>query len=256
MLKNKTIVVTQGSEDVHILKGYLEKQGANVYEFPTIRLHKVSLNTEIESVLGNPANYDLLLFTSRHAALFFIEILVELNTKWNHIPSIAIGGATAAILQAQGFRVTMIPQEFTSAGLGQEIMNIEGKRILLPRSQLADDTLPQALKAKGAMVTALTLYTTEYIDTPDKNLEKMLADNDSSLYVTFTSPSTISGFTMRLGKSILDQVIEELPVVCIGPVTAEAARHVGFKHILVADTHTLIGMVNVLLKDTNSHAIS
>jgi len=255
-LKNKTVVVTQASEDAAAFRGYLEKQAANVYEFPTIRFHKKTPETFGANVAlaADPAKHDLLIFTSRHAALFFIEMIgrVEENRGWSSVPSVAIGETTASVLRENGFTVWMIPQESTSVAIAQEIGDIEGKRILLPRSQLADAALPKALEAKGAVVTSLVLYDTEYIDARDEKLEKMvekmLDAGTDSLYISFTSPSTVAGFTRRLEKSILAKVIASAPAICIGPVTAEAARSIGFTHILVADPHTLPGMVDAMLK--------
>jgi uroporphyrinogen III methyltransferase / synthase len=59
--------------------------------------------------------------------------------------------------------------------------------------------------------------------------------------VTFTSASTVRGFTNALGAA------KGTPkVVCIGPVTAAAARDAGLQPAAVARPHTLDGLVEAL----------
>jgi uroporphyrinogen-III synthase len=252
MLNNKTVIVTQSSADGGSFKDSLEKLGAYVYEFPTIRLTRNPVSPGIESVMKNPAGYDVILFTSRHAAIFFNELVLEMNAVgWKKIPVIAVGESTAAVLTENGFSAAMVPQEFTSAALAGEIKNVRGKKVLLPRSQLADTSLVKSLEAKGAVVVAFLLYTTDFIDGRDERLEQMLAEKmaqpGGDCCITFTSPSTVNGFTRRLEKSTLDEVVKLMPAVCIGPVTADAARQAGFAHILVAAPHTLAGIAAALL---------
>jgi uroporphyrinogen-III synthase len=59
--------------------------------------------------------------------------------------------------------------------------------------------------------------------------------------VAFTSASTVRGFVNALGAS------RGAPkVVCIGPVTAAAARVVGLRPAAVARPHTIEGLVAAL----------
>jgi Uroporphyrinogen-III synthase len=58
--------------------------------------------------------------------------------------------------------------------------------------------------------------------------------------VTFTSPSTVRGFAEALQGSPLPSNVK---VVCIGPVTAQAAREAGFPVHAVATTYTIPGLV-------------
>ena len=63
--------------------------------------------------------------------------------------------------------------------------------------------------------------------------------------VTFTSASTVTGFTV-----VASEALAEAPrrprVVCIGPVTARAAREAGWHVDAVAGPHTIEGLVVAL----------
>ncbi len=58
--------------------------------------------------------------------------------------------------------------------------------------------------------------------------------------MTFTSASTVEGFVRRAGA------VTGPRVVCIGPVTAKAAREAGFRVAAVARPHTVEGVVAAL----------
>jgi uroporphyrinogen-III synthase len=60
--------------------------------------------------------------------------------------------------------------------------------------------------------------------------------------VCFTSASTVTGFVEACGAGAVPGV-----VVCIGPVTADAARAEGLRVDAVADPHTLDGLIDALV---------
>ena len=59
--------------------------------------------------------------------------------------------------------------------------------------------------------------------------------------MTFTSASTVRGFVHALGG-----VRGDPRVVCIGPVTAAAARRAGLRPAAVARPHTIEGLVGAV----------
>jgi uroporphyrinogen-III synthase len=65
--------------------------------------------------------------------------------------------------------------------------------------------------------------------------------------VTFTSASTVRGFlNARGGEAIRGSSGVPPKVVCIGPVTASAARDAGLRPAAVAKPHTIEGLVAAL----------
>ena len=61
--------------------------------------------------------------------------------------------------------------------------------------------------------------------------------------VTFTSASTVRGFVNARGEATTGPTGGPPEVVCIGPVTAAAARDAGLRPKAVARPHSLDGLV-------------
>jgi uroporphyrinogen III methyltransferase/synthase len=68
--------------------------------------------------------------------------------------------------------------------------------------------------------------------------------------ITFTSASTVRGFLQALGDIGL---VGNPKVVCIGPVTAKAAREHGLTVHAVANPHTTDGLVEALERALKPH---
>ncbi len=74
--------------------------------------------------------------------------------------------------------------------------------------------------------------------------------------VTFASPSAVRGTIELFGKMPFDRLrtgkngkwrnILDLPAICIGPVTANAARDAGFTNVHFPAEYTAAGMVAML----------
>jgi len=71
--------------------------------------------------------------------------------------------------------------------------------------------------------------------------EEQLDAASSAEVITFTSPSTATFYAQLAGRRRLPPV-----VACIGPVTAEEARRIGFAVDVVADEHSAEGLVTAL----------
>jgi uroporphyrinogen III methyltransferase / synthase len=62
--------------------------------------------------------------------------------------------------------------------------------------------------------------------------------------VTFTSASTVRGFVSARGARVIRGASGRPPkIVCIGPVTAAAARDAGLRPAAVAKPHTIEGLI-------------
>jgi uroporphyrinogen-III synthase len=68
--------------------------------------------------------------------------------------------------------------------------------------------------------------------------------------VTFTSPSTVRNFVKLAKEAKLDPFAFPL-FACIGPVTEKAARELGFSPLIVAETYTTDGLVEILKKSSS-----
>jgi uroporphyrinogen-III synthase len=160
----------------------------------------------------------------------------------------AIGPASARALEGSGKTPDYVPRQFLSRQIAEGLDNLKGKRLLLPRADIASQELPSILRKKGAMVDEVVAYRT--IVPSDLTAEKVrLTFQEGVDMVTFTSPSTIHYLSRVLGGNQLRNMLRRTRVACIGPVTVDAARSLGVTVDVVANTHTVDGLVEAIVND-------
>jgi uroporphyrinogen III methyltransferase/synthase len=150
----------------------------------------------------------------------------------------AVGDATADALRDLGAAVDLMPSEFTTAGLGEAFPRGDGA-VLLARADLATDELERTLREKGWATERVEAYRIRLATSLPEEARAALDDGRVDA-VTFTSPSTVEGFARLAG------VPNGVRVVCIGPVTADAAAAAGFEVDAVANPHTEDGLIRAL----------
>ena len=111
-------------------------------------------------------------------------------------------------------------------------------RVLLPRAAVARDVLVEGLEAKGWQVTRADAYRT----LPAEPSPSALAEARKADAITLTSSSTVTNYLQVAGPDSVPPV-----VVCIGPVTAATARDAGLGVDVVADEHTIDGLVQAVI---------
>jgi uroporphyrinogen III methyltransferase / synthase len=113
---------------------------------------------------------------------------------------------------------------------------VSGKKILWPRAAGARSVLSDTLRARGAEVVEQILYDTVARTVQDET-RSLILEADA---ITFTSPSAVHAFIACFGTAVAPRI------VCIGPVTANAAAEVGLTVSAVAGVYTLGGVVGAL----------
>ncbi len=126
-----------------------------------------------------------------------------------------VGQATARAARQAGWRVDLVPEVESAAGLVSAFPGTTG-RVLFPRSELAAPTLVEGLRARGIDVEDVVAYRT--VGTGD---EPVRLDRVPDA-VLVTSGSVASEVARRLAP--LDP---RTRIACIGPGTAAAAREAG-----------------------------
>ena len=66
--------------------------------------------------------------------------------------------------------------------------------------------------------------------------------------LTFTSSSTVKNFVECIGKDAVKAIAGKITVAAIGPITADTARELGLPPHIVAEEHTIPGLVNALVE--------
>jgi uroporphyrinogen-III synthase len=202
------IVVTRAEGQADPLAERLAALGHEVVRCPLIR---------IEALGDDPidaAAYDWVVVTSPNGAAELARRLVAAPRR-----IAAIGPGTAAELRALGLRADLVPAESTQEGLAAALPRPAG-RVLVAAAEGARRLLADELEADF-----LPLYRT---------VELVPGALPAGDVVLLASPSAARALA-RTGV--------RLPVVAIGPQTANAARSGGLEVVAEAETHDLDGLL-------------
>jgi uroporphyrinogen-III synthase len=245
-LAGRRIVVTRSPLQSEELARRLEDLGAEVILLPMVQFNKLADTTELDEAIANLPEFDWLLFTSANAVRFFLSRCRELGCWPDSSLRIAVvGPATRDALHEEGLVASLAPREFRAAELASEIEpEIEGKHILLPRSDQAGEELPKHLRAAGAIVSDVIAYTNSPGDLPSGlGFESLLRGEADA--VTFFSPSAFRHFANLLGDG-LRRLNARVALAAVGPVTAAAIRDAGLRVTIEAGQATTGALVAAL----------
>lgn len=248
-LFGKRVLVTRPREQAGVLAQRLAELGAEPVGFPTIRIVPPEDFRPLDEAIARLPTYDWVIFTSVNGVRFFWERLVAAGLDAQALARArlgAIGPATAEALAEHGLRTDYVPQRYVAEAIVEGIDDVAGQRILLPRADIARQALAQELRARGAVVDEVTAYRTIPVDSPEEARQTLL---DAGVDIaTFTSSSTVRNFAALLGDVAPGEVLRNTLVACIGPITAQTAEELGIRVDVVAQEHTIEGLVQVIVE--------
>ena len=149
---------------------------------------------------------DTLMFTSKQA----VESAETIDPEWKHLPTIAIGAATARKIEALGGTVLYHPTSFYGQELARDVLErFRDRRVLYLRPRTVSFDSQDFLARAGYTLREQVIYETFCREHPAE------AKPQSGAIVIFTSPSTIHCFLSRFGWD------ESYTAVVIGHATLE-----------------------------------
>lgn len=249
MSERPRILVTRTANQVDAFSQKLRAAGFTPVEFPAIQLEPLPW-ASLDRALAVLSNFDWLIFTSGNAVDFFLRRVDELNLVLDNLPQVAaVGSATARRLTERGIAIDYMPDEFVGTELVLGLGDLTGKKVLLPRAKIGRPEIANLLQEQGADLTEVALYDTVTAVPASYAWNEL---NKGIAAITFTSPSSVRNFFKIManhpGKLAvpLGKMLGPALVVCIGPVTAEAAAEAGLSDLLIPDEYTIDGMVQQL----------
>jgi len=247
-LFGKRVLVTRSAEQSGPFVDALAAAGAEAVCVPMIRLLPPEDPAPLDAALDRLDGYARLLFTSANAVRFTAARARErgLSLRVAAAEVVCVGPATARAALEAGLPVHRVPpaQHDAEAVLAEllEAGGLSGRRILIPRSDLARDTLPEGLRAAGAEVDAVVAYRNLPAEVDAEGLRAELATLDA---LTFASPSAARRFVGLLDAGSR-AVASRCAVAAIGPVTARALERAGLPATVVAPAATPEALVEAL----------
>jgi uroporphyrinogen III methyltransferase / synthase len=242
-LSGRRIVVTRARAQASDFAAALEALGAEVVQFPTIRIAPPADEAPLLRAAGEARRFDWIVFTSVNGVERFWDALQRQRCDARALGGVrvcAIGPATAAELARHGITADVVPDEFVAEAAVQALASadaMQGRRILLPRAEVARDVLPRQLRELGAEVVEVAAYTTVQDGTDAERVRGLFRRGEVDA-VTFTASSTVRNFVDLVGTDV-----GGAKVASIGPVTSGTARELGLAVDVEAAEYTVPGLL-------------
>ena len=218
----------------------LSELGADVYTVPHVRIAEYETVPLLDKALEHPEDYGCIAFTGRNGAEIFLRRMRDKGIDIRRLSSAkiaAIGNSTAGYLAGYGLYADIVPEVFTSAGLGKAITekSDKSKRVLIARAEKGSDDLTDVLDSLAYSYDDIRLYDTviDHSAVPER------VDTD---YIVFGSAAGINGF-INSGA----ELSERIKIICIGSVTASAQSR--YKNIITASPHTAEGIISAIITE-------
>lgn len=244
-LNGMRVLVPRTREQASALSAHVRSLGGTPVEAPTIEVLPGAQSELIDAVheLAR-GGFAAVCFTSPNGVDAVADVMAEQQLdarKLSRTRAIAcVGPGTAARLWER-LRIVAdrVPTSSTTAALADEFPEGQG-RVLLPRADIATNTLADGLLRKGWTPVEVAAYRTIRPDDLPPFVVRMLGRGQIDL-LAFASSSTVRNFV---------EMIDDRPwsgaVVSIGPVTSQTAREMGVEVAVEASPHTIDGLVEAL----------
>jgi uroporphyrinogen III methyltransferase/synthase len=244
-LFGKRVLVTRTRRQAGPLSSLLSERGALPVEMPAIDIQAVDDTAELDRAIGGLRSYDWLLFTSVNGVAAFFGRLRGLKLDSRALSGVsigAIGPATADALRERGIVPDFVPAVYSGGGIidGLRGRDLAGRRLLLPRADIADRELVEGLRGLGVGVDEIVAYRTAAPGETVRQAAASLLSKELDV-ITFTSPSTVFNLTAALHGRLPTN--SDVKIACIGPKTAAAAAKAGLRVDIVAGEYTVPGLV-------------
>ncbi|GAA3730072.1 bifunctional uroporphyrinogen-III C-methyltransferase/uroporphyrinogen-III synthase [Salinactinospora qingdaonensis] len=234
------VLVPRTKEQAKSLSQQLGGYGAVPEEVPTISVEPPRTPQQMERAVRGLVNgrYQWVAFTSVNAVKAIRERFEEYGLDARAFAGVkvaAVGEQTAAALRAFGVHpdLTPPPEQQSGAGLVEVWPNYDAEldpieRVLLPRADIATETLSAGLADLGWEVDDVTAYRTVRAAPPPAPIREAIKGGGFDA-VLFTSSSTVRNLVGIAGKPHNTTVI-----AVIGPETAKTAEEFGLRVDVIA----------------------
>lgn len=228
------VLVPRTKEQAGAMSARLHAYGAITTEVPTIAVEPPRTPAQMERAIKGlvTGRYEWVVFTSTNAVKAIREKFTEFGLDARAFAGVKIacvGDATADAVRAFGIEPEMLPTgEQSSEGLLADFPPYDSvldpiDRILLPRADIATETLAAGLIERGWEVDDVTAYRTVRAAPPPAEIRDAIKSGGFDA-VLFTSSSTVRNLVGIAGKPHARTVVS-----CIGPKTAETAGELGLR---------------------------
>ncbi|HVU91317.1 MAG TPA: bifunctional uroporphyrinogen-III C-methyltransferase/uroporphyrinogen-III synthase [Jatrophihabitans sp.] len=245
------VLVPRTKEQAGAMSSRLASYGAVPVEVPTIAVEPPRTPTQMERAIKGlvTGRYEWIVFTSTNAVRAVREKFEEFGLDARAFAGVKIacvGEATAAAVESFGIKPELLPSgDQSSEGLLADFPPYDDvldpiDRVLLPRADIATETLAAGLRELGWEIDDVTAYRTVRAAPPAAEIRDAIKSGGFQA-VCFTSSSTVRNLVGIAGKPHARTV-----VACIGPQTAATAKEFGLRVDVQPETASVPALIDAL----------
>ncbi|MBS3734824.1 MAG: uroporphyrinogen-III synthase, partial [Phycisphaerae bacterium] len=252
-LAGQTVLVTRPPAQAQELVERFADAGARVCLAPAISIAPPASYDALDAAVADLGAFDWLAATSVNGVAAVFARLAATGRDARALGGVAVaavGPATADALAERGIRADLVAEPHTTSALAKalERQGLTGRRVLLPRADIAPPELADRLAAAGADVTEVAAYRTlRAAALPDDAVVELRAGRID--WITATSASCATNLAALAREAGID--LTGVKLAAIGPVTNRALRAAGLNAAVVADLHTTDGLVGAMVRFSN-----
>ena len=246
-----TVLVPRTKDQAGEMSERLTSYGAQPIEVPTIAVEPPRSPAQMERAVKGlvDGRFQWVVFTSTNAVRAVWEKFGEFGLDaraFSGVKIACVGESTADRVRAFGISPELVPAgEQSSLGLLDDFPPYDSvfdpvNRVLLPRADIATETLAEGLRERGWEIEDVTAYRTVRAAPPPATTREMIKTGGFDA-VCFTSSSTVRNLVGIAGKPHARTII-----ACIGPKTAETAAEFGLRVDVQPDTAAIGPLVDAL----------
>jgi uroporphyrinogen III methyltransferase/synthase len=246
-----TVLVPRTKDQAGEMSERLTSYGALPIEVPTIAVEPPRSPAQMERAVKGlvDGRFQWVVFTSTNAVRAVWEKFGEFGLDaraFSGVKIACVGESTADRVRAFGISPELVPAgEQSSLGLLDDFPDYDSifdpvNRVLLPRADIATETLAEGLRERGWEIEDVTAYRTVRAAPPPAATREMIKTGGFDA-VCFTSSSTVRNLVGIAGKPHARTII-----ACIGPKTAETAAEFGLRVDVQPETAAIGPLVDAL----------
>jgi uroporphyrinogen III methyltransferase/synthase len=251
------VLVPRTKDQAGEMSERLRAYGAVPVEVPTIAVEPPRSPAQMDRAIKGlvTGRYGWIVFTSVNAVKAVREKFTELGLDARAFAGVkvaCVGEQTAEAVRAFGIVPELVPTgEQSSQGLLADFPEYDDvldpiDRVLLPRADIATETLAAGLKERGWEIDDVTAYRTVRAAPPAASVREAIKGGGFDA-VCFTSSSTVRNLVGIAGKPHAKTV-----VAVIGPATAASAQEFGLRVDVQPETAAVGPLVDALAEYAES----
>jgi uroporphyrinogen III methyltransferase/synthase len=251
------VLVPRTKDQAGEMSERLRAYGAVPVEVPTIAVEPPRSPAQMDRAIKGlvTGRYGWIVFTSVNAVKAVREKFAELGLDARAFAGVkvaCVGEATADAVRAFGIMPELVPSgEQSSQGLLADFPPYDDvfdpiNRVLLPRADIATETLAAGLVERGWEIDDVTAYRTVRAAPPPAAVREAIKGGGFDA-VCFTSSSTVRNLVGIAGKPHAKTV-----VAVIGPATAASAQEFGLRVDVQPETAAVGPLVDALAEHAES----